>query len=371
MSVQMCNQTDIVITEITYDDNDWLRTKAELTSVVVSMAKYPETLIALLKTLDSISDEVVLILDNGTPDIMEKFKNYATTIVALPGKGSLEAYSKDILNYCTKEWILRVDDDETLSREFTRDVIQYYISDRYVTSYWIPRRWYVNETEFLINKPWYPDYQLRLFRNLPAIITLPSKIHEPLKVLGNAANINEIHLNHFDLTIASREEREQKVARYEALNPGQSNKMYYLYEDYLYDTANNIDSTKKSDINSISAHTPYRMLADTTYGIDVTIHTDYNCTKLINMNNSDVYASYHWFNKDMSVYQWDNERTGIYPKYSKTEHAEFTSILIVKTPQKPGIYYLQADIVEEGKRWFANSGLITGEMLKIEVLSVY
>ncbi|MCL2819357.1 MAG: hypothetical protein FWD38_00775 [Oscillospiraceae bacterium] len=367
MNVQKFNKHDRDDTIINYDDDDLPQIKAELSSVVVSMAKHPETLINLLKSLGSISDEVILILDNIKLENTTIFNEYTTTVVSLPGKGSLEAYSKDVLYYCTKDWILRVDDDETLSADFTRDVIQYYISDRQVTSYWIPRRWYINDLEYICTKPWYPDYQLRLYRNLPAIITLPENIHEPLKVYGKSGKINEIHLKHNDLVIASRNAREKKIERYELMNPGHSTKMFYLYEDYLHDT--NVDKEyAENDINDfIISYAPDKMFANLAYSIDVIVRTDNDyIAKTLNCNN--VYISYHWFNEDMSIYQWDNERSNINQRNVKTKHKEFTSIIILKTPKVPGVYYLQVDIVEEGKQWFVDSGLLLTETKRIEVV---
>src|SRR5205823_5092820 len=73
------------------------------------------------------------------------------------------------LRHCDGDWILRVDHDETLGPGWTvRDRIVELLSDRGVTHYWVARRWAVPPGDrFISSDPWHPDYQVRLFRNLP------------------------------------------------------------------------------------------------------------------------------------------------------------------------------------------------------------
>lgn len=230
----VCDLPDLVYSNIVYDSEKLPPIKATLSSVVVSWAKDPKRLISLLASLNKISDEVILIFDGEDPRLIKKLSRHAARVISVPGRGSLEAYSMDILRYCTKDWIFRVDDDETLSPGITRSFLQHLISDRYVTSYWFPRLWYVSQNEYIISAPHFPDYQLRLFRNIPAIITLPTRIHEAISVAGKSKYINEAHLKHWNLCVSTREEREGKVNYYDSLYPQFMNKEFYLYEDYEY-----------------------------------------------------------------------------------------------------------------------------------------
>jgi hypothetical protein len=176
---KQCDAPDRVFIEIQHDSDPLPRMQSEISFVVVTSAKNEKRLVTLLESLASLKDELVLILDNYDISIFNKLLSYADKVVQIPGKGSFEAYSKDILRHCSKDWIFRIDDDETLNAECTREILQNYISDRTVMSYWIPRKWYINEHEYIVNAPWFPDYQMRLYRNLPGAITLPTRIHEP------------------------------------------------------------------------------------------------------------------------------------------------------------------------------------------------
>jgi hypothetical protein len=156
---------------------------------------------------------------------------FSDVVVMLPGKGCYEAYSRDIFRYCAKSWILRLDDDETLSANCTRDVLKVLISDRTVFAYRIPRKWFVGANSYISSPPWYPDYQLRLFRNQISCVDLPQYIHSSLTVHGNTKKVEHFHLNHWDLLYKSRSQREEKVKYYDTLLPGNGCGKYYLYED--------------------------------------------------------------------------------------------------------------------------------------------
>jgi hypothetical protein len=217
--------------KMNYDDNPLPSLSEEISFVIVTSGRYLDSLINLLKSVSELVDETVVILDNDDEGIRDKIKMFSDVVVMLPGKGCYEAYSRDIFRYCTKSWILRLDDDETLSANCTKDMLKRLISDRTVFAYWIPRKWFVDANSYISSSPWYPDYQLRLFRNQISCVELPQYIHSPLTVHGNTEKVEHFHLNHWDLIYKSRSEREKKVKYYDALLPGNGYGKYYLYED--------------------------------------------------------------------------------------------------------------------------------------------
>lgn len=243
LSVKMCygeallpeiNKKEPV--KICYDDASLPEFIESISFVVVTSGRYLDRLTNLLKMASILADETVVILDNDKKSIYEKIKSYADTVVVLPGKGCFEAYSRDIFRYCTKTWILRVDDDETLSLSCTKEKLKKLISDRTAAAYWLPRKWFIDTKSFIISEPWYPDYQLRLFRNQICFFELPDFIHSALVVHGNTKKTDEFCLEHWDLMYKNRKQREDKVKYYDTLLPGNGCYRYYLYEDEKVET---------------------------------------------------------------------------------------------------------------------------------------
>ncbi len=137
--------------------------ESSLSFVVVTRAIHLGRLLSLLHSLVPLKDELCVILDSTDQHAYEEVSKVADRVEVIVGKGYPEHCAIDILNLCTKEWIFRMDDDETLSPECTRELLQQYISDRTKAAYWIPRKWYISPEEHIVTSPWMPDYQLRLY----------------------------------------------------------------------------------------------------------------------------------------------------------------------------------------------------------------
>tara|TARA_B100001063_G_C16776636_1_gene566040 strand:- start:759 stop:2516 length:1758 start_codon:yes stop_codon:yes gene_type:complete len=61
-----------------------------------------------------------------------------------------------------------------------------------------------------------------------------------------------------------------------------------------------------------------------------------------------TFIACHWFNEDGSVYRWDGIRT----LFEVDIINQYTQDIKLAIPEEPGNYFLQADIVIEGKMWF-------------------
>lgn len=69
------------------------------------------------------------------------------------------------LQKCTGEWILTIDTDELLEQQLV-DSIPMLIQDRTVDGYWFGRKTFIDSKgTYLRHGLFYPDFQLRLFRN--------------------------------------------------------------------------------------------------------------------------------------------------------------------------------------------------------------
>lgn len=379
--------------------NRSLKTPAAVSFVVVTNASQPDSLTILLDSMKPLCDERVVILDNDNIDTFRMLSEHAENVKVCVGKGSFEAYTPDILRHCRSEWIFRLDDDESLDSTWTRETFDRYITDRTAVAYWIPRKWYITEKTFINIQPWFPDHQLRLFKNLPEITSLPAQIHDSLKVSGEIRRIDSHFIDHWDLIRSNRKSRENKVARYQRLRPDNGNEKYYLFEDYAYDVqydASNDDGgsspcgdpgdaskrfeeqmTREPSCSDfayiISSHKiPQTMKAGLPYAISVTIRNHCGATLFPGNNtyanfNRNVFLSYHWFDSHRKPFVWDNERY-LLPDYLRL-HEALDAVISAAAPPEPGEYYLQADIVEEGIRWYSLSeNCLYSQLVKVVVI---
>ena len=326
--------------------------ESSISFVVVTRAVHLDRLLSLLHSLIPLKDELCVILDSTDKHAYEEVLKVADRVEVIVGKGYPEHCAIDILNLCTKEWIFRIDDDETLSEECTRELLQQYISDRTKTAYWVPRKWHISPKEYIVTNPWLPDYQLRLYRNLPAIIELPNHIHSPKNIIGKNVMIHQFCIKHWDLLWNSREKREEKVRYYERLLPENGCDCYYLYETenigtFCEETA---DSRGYGDI--ISIRLPEVMKKELTYTAEIELNIPERVKPLL--SKKDVFFSYHWFDHKGEIYGWD------YPRFEPPAFFgdRMRLFMPVQLPATAGEYQLQIDIVEEFVQWCSQSGLL-------------
>ena len=104
------------------------------------------------------------------------------------------------------------------------------MGDREITHYWIRRRWVAeaDPARWIAQHPWWPDWQLRFFRNLPSIVHMPAGLHSRTVVEGSARYVPRGSLYHLDLVYHSRAERLAKVERYERLLSTYNSRQFYL-----------------------------------------------------------------------------------------------------------------------------------------------
>ncbi len=95
-----------------------------------------------------------------------------------------EARNK-LLAKIKEPWILVLDTDERLSPALPAgrldSIIQTLLKNTRYDGYWFRRRWYYDKTHYLKHGLFYPDYQLRLFRNKPEYRYI-HRVHEELTI---------------------------------------------------------------------------------------------------------------------------------------------------------------------------------------------
>ncbi|WP_319763691.1 glycosyltransferase family 2 protein [Maridesulfovibrio sp.] len=110
----------------------------------------------------SFCDEI-LIVDSGstdsTPDIGRK---YNARIVHNDWNGAIEQH-KFALTQISTPWVVTIDQDEIISAELQKSIVEKLRNPDNVDGYYCPRRsWYLDR--FIMHSGWYPDKLFRIFK---------------------------------------------------------------------------------------------------------------------------------------------------------------------------------------------------------------
>ncbi|HLM50064.1 MAG TPA: hypothetical protein VK279_05910 [Solirubrobacteraceae bacterium] len=174
---------------------------------------------ALLELLRPVVDEIVVGVDDsddqGTmdacADLADRRLSFATTGVPCRPIGW-------ILRQCSGDWILRLDDDEAPSARLL-DELPALIAERDVTHVAL-RRWWLwpDATRRIVSPPWGADHQVRLTRNIPSLWTTTGRLHDNVVVQGDM-RYTEAAVHHLDLIVEPLAARERKAISYSAERP--------------------------------------------------------------------------------------------------------------------------------------------------------
>jgi len=150
-----------------------------------------------------------------------------------------------ILPALKAKWVMRLDDDELPSVKLL-EYIRTVLPGLSASMVGMPRHWVMQAPEGWLRTRAEPgkgifgaDYQYRLFQ--PRLVQPTHEVHSPGYTVENAVDGPiEAALYHFDWVVRSHAERQKKVNRYDAQQPGIGAKCapFYLPEDHalkLYD----------------------------------------------------------------------------------------------------------------------------------------
>lgn len=192
----------------------------------------------LLSSARSFADEIVVAVDSSSTDDTDVVcGRYADKLFDVEPVG----YAAPALNWlslqCEGDWIIRIDDDELFSERLVA-ALPSLMRDREVTHYWLRRRWMVDETRWISQRPWWTDYQLRMYRNIPSIVHVSPRVHTIADVHGAARYVYDGSLYHMDFVYhGPRERREKAQKRYEDRAPGKGLGHYYTPDQSSLETS--------------------------------------------------------------------------------------------------------------------------------------
>ena len=217
--------------------NRWTLKRRPTVSVCILTQNHHLTIQACLNSVVPVADEVI-VLDSGSTDgTLELVRGYPKVKVIHNEFKDIASQRNVYLAEATHDWILSIDADEVMGEGLGKEVPRLIRSASY-SAYWFPRYWLVsvNPLQYLENEVTYPDYQLRLIRNVPGL-AFYNRVHQEIEVPGGHLNLDKPHLFHLHYLLHDRSQREARLARYEQLWEGAGTgvyRKYYLFEDYPF-----------------------------------------------------------------------------------------------------------------------------------------
>jgi hypothetical protein len=178
------------------------------------------------------ADEIVVCIDRATTDNTYQIaRTLAHQVHFVATDGYLESALPQMVALCSGDFILRLDDDERLGGNWTRPDFESLVALNDLSHLTVLRRWIVDEgRNFIASPPWFPDVQMRLFRNIPASIRWPQEIHDPMEIAGNCLTPSDRWIEHDVLFTTTAAERQEKCRSYQALRPKCHLSHFYWHE---------------------------------------------------------------------------------------------------------------------------------------------
>ena len=149
------------------------------------------------RCLESIKwvDEIIVIDSYSKDNTVDIVKKYTNKIYINKFDNDFSKQRNFALKYMGSKWILVLDADETLSSN-SKSLLKDLLSTKVIDGYWFSRRNYIDKKNYLKFGYFYPDYQLRLFKNKKGLKYFGA-IHEQPNVSGRRTKkINSVEIYH-------------------------------------------------------------------------------------------------------------------------------------------------------------------------------
>lgn len=191
-------------------------------SYAITACNEHEELKRLLDQLESVykfGHELVIQLDNPTIEVLDVAKQFTKLyldgidrkLVLFNLDDDFASFKNNLKSHCTKKYIFQIDADELLGSYLLNQLVELIEANPEVDVFAIPRINIVNglTKEYVIEQRWsiqsprfplcvkhdqpainYPDYQQRLFKNIPEI-KWENKVHERLVGYKNMSTLQD------------------------------------------------------------------------------------------------------------------------------------------------------------------------------------
>jgi hypothetical protein len=340
-----------------------------------------------LTDVSSFADEIVVGVDDGSTDrTLELACQGADVTYRYEHTGSAGRSRMLPLDHASDDWILVLDDDERMDGFFPQLLPQLLMDARY-THYWFPRKWIVSlqPLEYLHGAPWFPDWQLRLFRNDKKLVWHTGRVHTHYQVMGIGCYDVRAAILHFERITTTEEQRLEKLARYRAA--GSEGKCEEFYGPTEGHPRRKLEASPPSRHELATLPERRKLILPGVYRIrerasippwgakldvcmpEVLGPGEHTFAEISALNTGKISwlpflgawpnlnISYHVREMSSQIRIWDGDRTPVKRILDPSESASFLASFTA--PKEPGDYLVEWDIVSELECWFADCGSST------------
>jgi glycosyltransferase involved in cell wall biosynthesis len=169
-------------------------------SVVISAYNAEKKIEDCLKSVQ-FADEIIIVNNSSTDKTEEIAKKYTSKIFVRPNNPMLNVNKNFGFTKAVGDWILCLDDDERVTPELKREIEEVLKNKESESNgYFIPRK-NIIFGKWMQHTGWYPDCQLRLFRNGKGKYG-QRHVHEMIKVEGKVEYLKEpmLHYNYENIS---------------------------------------------------------------------------------------------------------------------------------------------------------------------------
>jgi hypothetical protein len=331
----------------------------------------PEESLPWMAEAKTVFDDFVIFIDEhrATAGTIDRAQSLGSRVHCHQSDTWFKADCVGMARACKSEWVFLIEYDEQLSSEWQQRVWRRILETTKFTHFWFPRRWVAPGGRYITSNPWWPDFQLRLFRNNLEGTTFAKNVHDTIYIPGPGAYFRNLAIHHHVLSLLSRPQRVAKVQHYEELRPGGGLGHYYLYEDYAPPQAplpkpvtldinreiirmEKLAPEKISKISINVSAVPREMHASAMFWVETeltngTTESIYSCPPF------PVHLAYHWIEKaTRRTVVFDGNRSAVFPGLDANATRQCPMTIIV--PDRTGEYILQTTMVQENVCWFEN-----------------
>ena len=182
----------------------------------------------LVAEVATFADEVLIGVDASSPDrTYEVACDLADVVYRFRLPGQLSPARMLVFDYASGDWILSLDDDESMEDSFDA-ILPALLRDASINHVWFPRKWIVSldPCEYLHAAPWYPNFALRLFRNDRSLVWKPDYVHSQYYVQGPGHFEERTSILHFELVNNTDATRARKLEMYRRTSGPSTEELY-------------------------------------------------------------------------------------------------------------------------------------------------
>ncbi len=336
----------------------------------------------LLDEVGSFADEIVVGVDADSVDrTLEVAAAGADVVYRFRHRGNFAPVRFLRFDYATGDWILSLDDDESIEESFD-DLMPELLNDPRPTHYFLPRKWIVSldPCEYLYDSGWSPDWAARLFRNDRRLFWKPPRAHTDSILQGLGYREERVSILHFEQLLRSPKHRQEKLAVYRNVGAGENDEKIYYPPNSIARRAAVLRrprpplKKRQSKVHReirepkvvpfpnwrfelLKEDTPRSAACKETIRADIQVR---NLGQYWSPNIGRwprLSLSYHLLDSHGSTVTFENSR---FPVMRPVDTGKTVTFLCdIQTPDFPGNYQLEWDMVSDGDVWFALLGAQT------------